>query len=657
MRCVWSGCVRRGLAAILLCALAAGASAEPARAADTQAWDAASSLAASPTPPGLWLVWNARSEDPAAALERLERSGFRVAVALPPHVYYVRRESGSGSGSLLPMGFSFQEGGPAESSAPRAVAGPLDAPGQRLDAPGDIDLDPFQGREDVFPPIHPGSAPLRNRIARAGTFQGLPFGARWTDTSEFMIGRVAVSILFPESDGTTDPNRYDWTPALRDSVIRSAVRGLAKWSGFAASHGIALSFAIEVHAGLATRYEPIERTLAEEDNWIQDVLAGYAGYRSDALTLEYDVANAARSRLGAQWSVLFFAVQNDTDPDGAFPDGYFSHARLGGPFFVTPINNLNTRSASLDYYIEHEIAHSFWALDEHFPSDGWWSCQLTTGYLNQPNFNSVVPAPGYCGYRRGCLMYANYPDSLCDYTQRQIGWADRDGNGTPDLLETRPDVLPDSFEYRTVAGSPITLRGQALEIALPNQNPYHYFLGDTISIASIDSVIYRVNGGPANRASPLDGVFDSGREFFTATLPALPPGDYAVEWVAWNSNGLRGLDSRYTYVSLRAPSTPAVAGGGASASRALSLRVGPTPSPGPVRFTLGAPPGGRGWGRIHDVRGREVARWRLEIPSSGTADWRWEGRVAGGAALPSGLYFVSIEIDGAILKRRLVISR
>ena len=653
MRCALSGCVRPGLTAIILCALAA--SAGHSYAAETQAWDAASSLAASASPPGLRLVWNSGSEDPAAALDRLERAGFPVAVALPPHVYYVRADGASRS--LLPIGFSFQEDGRAETAARQVAVGPPDAPEPRVSAAVGVDLDPFQGRNDAFPPIRLGSSPLRNRIARGGMLQGLPFGARWFDTSEFMIGRVAVSILFPESDGTTDPNRYNWTPALRDSVIRSAVRGLAKWSGFAASHGIALSFAIEVHAGLATRYEPIDRTVAEEDNWIEDVLAGYAGYRSDALTLEYDVANATRSRLGAQWSVLLFAVQNDTDPDGAFPDGYFSHARLGGPFFVTPVNNMNSTSATLDFYIEHEIAHSFWALDEHFPSNGWWSCQLTTGYFNQPNSNSVVPAPGYCGYRRGCLMYANYPDSLCDFTQRQIGWADLDGNGIPDLIETHPAVFPDSSEYRTVAGSPITLRGKALEVAIPNQNPYHYFLGDSISIASIDSVRYRVDGGPANRAVPSDGTFDSGREWFTATLPVLPPGDYVVEWEAWNSNGLKNAESQFTTVSLRAPSAPAGAGGGASASRGLSLRVGPTPSPGPVRFTLRAPPGSRGWGRIHDVRGREVARWRLEVPSSGTADWRWEGRVAGGATLPSGLYFVSIEIDGATLKRRLVISR
>ena len=205
-------------------------------------------------------VWCDASEDPAGALARLQRSGVEVAVALPPHLYYVREKTGAGE--VLPAGFGFRGSPGAATDRTRALA-----PALPLPEPGESDL--FFGASDALPPLPAAAAA---RIARAGAGSGLPFGARWGDTSEFMIGRVAVSILFPESDGTTDPNLYDWTPALRDSVVRSAVRGLAKWSSFAAVRGIPLTFAIEVHYGLATRYEPITRTVADEDTWIQDVL-------------------------------------------------------------------------------------------------------------------------------------------------------------------------------------------------------------------------------------------------------------------------------------------------------------------------------------------------------------------------------------------------
>jgi len=486
-------------------------------------------------------VWYDVAGDPASILDRLRRAGLEVAVAIPPHLYYVR-ETGRVR-ATLPMGFRFR-GEPGPAPDPRVASGRSRSPS----ASGASDLF-FQGTSDALPPLLQPST--THRMERAATVYGLPFGARWFDTSEFMIGRVAVSILFPESDGSLDPNLYDWTPALRDSVVRSAVRGLARWSSFASTRGVPLTFAIEAHFGLATKYEPIRRTVAEEDNWIQDVLMGYLGYKSDVITLAYDAANRARSRQGAQWAALLIAVQDDSSSTGTFPDGLFSHARLGGPYFVTPVKNAGVAlgGATLDSYIEHEMAHIFWALDEHIPSSGWWSCVLTTGYLNVPNSNSVVPTDGYCGSSVHCVMKGNYPDEACLFTQGQIGWWDRDNNGKPDLLESRAAVAPDSDQYRTTAGTPITFRGRALEVALGNQNPYHYFFGDSISEAIVDSVVFSINHGPTQQAFPVDGVFDSGREYFTVTIPPLPVGDYTVEWSAWNSNGAiyyLGKESSFT---------------------------------------------------------------------------------------------------------------
>ena len=583
----------------------------------------AASLRQSPAPEGLRLIWHDGSEDGAATMDQLTRAGFKVAIAIPPHVFYVR-ETGSGR-AAAPT---------AEDTAP----------------------DLFQGRDDVLPAYPRG--PIRS-IARTATPHGLLFGTRWRDTSEFMIGRTAVSILFPESDGTVDPNHYDWTPALRDSVIRSAVRGLAHWTTFAARRGLDVSFALEVHAGLSTRYEPIDRPSGAEDIWIQDVLTGYLGYKSDAQTLAYNEANAVRSRLGASWGVVLFAVQDDTSPTGQFPDGAISHARLGGPYFVTPVKNAGAAlgGATLDTYIEHEMAHMFWALDEHLPSSGWWACSLTTGYLNTPNYNSLVPAAGYCGTPPvQCLMKGNYPDSVCVYTQGQIGWADRDQNGTPDLLETHPAAFPDSDQYHAVAGAAINLHGHALEVPLWNQNPYEFFSGDSISLATVDSVRYSIDRGPWVSVPPADGVYDSGREYFNATIPPLPPGTYVVDWEAWNSSGIRSFNNLTTTITLRAPSSPAGSGGDNSGSPGVSLRCGPTPSAGTVRFTLLARPGSQGWATLHDVSGRLTARWLVTVPSSGLADWSWTARLAGGATLPSGLYFLSLDIGGTVLKRRLVIS-
>jgi len=649
MRFVWSAFAdRRAGPSALIAAIALSLCGNAAAGEGTK-WDAAASLGAHPAPRGLVAVTAVGVQDPKTALDRLASAGFRVAVAVPPSLYYVLRD---GAPAALPPGF--------------AVSGGAETPGPSEDSlsPAASISDVFGVQADALPPLtlRPERAGARRAAAtKADAIAGLPWGARWYDTSEFMMGRVAVAIMFPESDGSLDPNKYDWTPALRDSVVRSAVRGLAKWTVFAARRGIDLTFAIETHAGLATRYEPIDRPVSEEENWIQDALTSYLGYRSDTRTMCYEVANGARARLGAQWAAIVFAVNNG-DPDSTFPDGYIAHSPLGGPYFVAPINNLKT-SATLDYYMEHEMAHIFWALDENaFSPNAWWSCTLATGYLNQYNFNSAIPSYQYCSALRGylnprqCVIYGNYPDSVCHYTEAQVGWADRDANGALDMLETHPIVVPDSSIYRAVAGEPITLKGYALERPLANENPYHYGEGDSISIARIDSVAAQIDVVGRVRPPAIDGAYDSGREYFAVTLDPLPPGEYVVQWNAWNSSGKSLRSTLLTGIILSAPSAPTGILDEASHPK-TSLAAGPVPARGPVRFALTAAPGTAAVVRIHDVQGRVVASWILDLPASGRIDWRWDGRVGGGAPAPSGLYFATVETDGARVTRRVVISR
>ena len=625
MRFVWFGFVSGILGASLAAA--------PCDGAPTAAWNAAAALERAPAPPGTALVVSTGgSQD---EIRRLEDAGFRVAVAVPPRLYYVRTDGSSGA--TLPSGLAFARTAPAATVAADPVS------------------DPFQGREDVLRGAWSRGTRSNTQTLRSGTLQGTPFGARWTDTSEIMIGRVALEILFPESDGTVDPDKYDWTPALRDSVVRAAVRAAARWNTFAARRGVPLTFALETRAGLATRYEPIEHTVSDEGTWIQDVLTPITGYKADAMTLAYDLANAARARLGAQWGVILFAVRND-HADSTFADGNISHAILGGPYFVTPLNNLNTLSATLDFYIEHELAHSFWALDEHFPSTGWWDCRLTTGYLNQLNTNSVVPGFSTC-HSRGCVMYANQPDSLCPYTQNQVGWADLTGNGIPDFMEQHTGVFPDSAIYRTGAGQTVVLRGRATVATLPNVNPWEYGVRDTITLGTVDSVFYKLDGEAPISAVPMDGAFDTAEERFAVTLPPLGLGDHLVEWQAVNSNGIFDAHAATTQVSIHATASPAGSGAGVGGSSAPSLRLGPTPSAGSVRFHLTGAPGEAARATIFDVRGRLVFDRTIAIGPSGDTDWLWDGRAPQGALLSSGLYFVRVELDGVILQRRLVLSR
>jgi hypothetical protein len=584
-------------------------------------------------------------------IRALERAGYRVEVAVAPHTFFVR-EAG---GSALPSGFVDVTPGAAAPVMRVAAPRPSGADGATLLGGGPAD-DPFGGRSDALPHLRSSES----RRARAGSFlsssslESLPYGAGWESTSELMVGSVAVPILFPESDGTVDPDRFDWTPALRDSVVRSAVRGLLRWTSLAAARGVPLSFVLEVHPPMPTRYEPIDRPVSQEFSWIEDTLEPLLGYQGDAALMAYDFANAARARLGTQWAALVFAVQNDTDADGSFPDGFIAHAQLGGPWFVVPVNNLNTTSAALDFYMEHEMTHMFWALDEFPAVNAWWSCSYFTGYFNQPNWNSAVPIARYCGVDDRCVMKGNYPDSLCALTERQVGWVDEGGNGVLDLYETRPSVRPDSTRYRVVAGGTMVVRGVASDVAHPNRNPFLFGEGDSITLATIDSLWHRMDGGPWVAAPVEDGRFDEGSERFAITIPAPAVGAHRMEFLARNSSGFTGLAPDSLPVTVSGGS--AVGPPGGTSSRP-SLAASPTPSAGLVRFALRAAAGTEAVARLYDVAGREARSWRLEVPSSGVVEWEWDGRPARGGIRAGGIYFLSVRAGGESLSRRVVLLR
>ena len=586
------------------------------------------------------------SGDARATVDALERAGYHVDVAVLPSTFFVRPRA---SHVALPAGLA--DVTPVVSEAPLAPAAPgLDGPVAPLAAPADP-TDPFGGRGDALPPLAPPPASGPN--AAPPMPSGLPQGAHWRDTSELMIGRVAVPILFPESDGSYDANLYDWTPALRDSVIRSATRGLLKWTALAAARDVPLTFLIEVHPSLPTGYEPITRTVAQEEDWIADALKPLAGYGGEGEKEAYDVANAARARLGTQWAALIFAVQNDKDPDGTFPDGFIAHANLGGPWYVVPVNNLNTQSAALDFYMEHEMTHLFWALDEFPSNSAWWSCTLTTGYFNWPNSNSSIPTSGYCGEDDRCLMKGNYPDSVCASTLGQVGWADRDLSGTLDLFETRPSVRTDSLHYGNMPGVPIHVTGIVGDVAFPNLNPFLFGAGDSITIATIDSLWYRIDGSAWTPLGSDDGVLDTGSERFSLTLN-LPVGDHVLFLLARNSSGLTGLAPDSVAVVVSGSSGPPGVGGGSPPAR---VTAAPTPSRGPVHLSLRAAPGARATAEIFDAAGRRVRSWTMRLPDSGEAQWDWNGSGEAGAPLGSGVYFLRARWAGGALTRRLVLLR
>jgi hypothetical protein len=397
------------------------------------------------------------------------------------------------------------------------------------------------------------------------------------------------------------------------------------------------------------------RPVSQEELWIEDMLRPIVGYRGDAVTMSYEVANGVRARLGTQWAGLVFAVQDDSSATGFFPDGLIAHARLGGPWFVIPVNNARSTSATLDYYMRHEVTHLFWALDEYPANNAWWSCALATGYFNRPNWNSDIPLPGYCEPHVDCLMRGNWPNALCGRTAEQVGWVDADQSGLLDYYETRPLVTPDSTRYRLSAGNALFLHGKSGETALPNVNPYRSYSGDSISVSVIDSIFYRVDLGPWISIPASDGTFDEGEELFDLTLAPLAIGAHTIEWQARNSNGRLAAANAVTAVTVSG-SAGAIDAPDSGVPGALTLAVFPSPGRGPIRFSVGGGRGGAAVVRLWSATGRLARSWRV-APGATSGAWTWDGRLADGQRAASGIYFVTVESGGERVRRRLVYFR
>lgn len=89
----------------------------------------------------------------------------------------------------------------------------------------------------------------------------------------------------------------------------------------------------------------------------------------------------------------------------------------------------------------------------------------------------------------------------------------------------------------------------------------------------------------------------------------------------------------------------------------MLLSAGPNPSTGPVVIRYRLPSAGSAVLEIFDPSGALVRRFMQESQPSGSHEIRWNGRDGAGRAVPSGVYMTRIEMDGRVMKGRVVLAR
>jgi hypothetical protein len=423
---------------------------------------------------------------------------------------------------------------------------PYEVPDQNIRADknlNDIDIMNLVIPNDIFL----ASMPARNFSSSSRSNTPKP-GIE--DQSDFMIGTVAVTVIFPESDGSYDSQSENWSQTRMQECIDEINTGLSWWEGQIPSGH--LKFKVITYGNAAgkyetqtTKYEPIRRISDDQQYWMDEILSNLGFTGTTHLDKGKMLNNYVREKEKTDWAYTIWVVDSLNDPDGYFKEGDMAaYALFGGPFVVMTYKNGNYGIAQMNRVIAHETGHIFYALDEYVGSlsDG----SSMSGYLNIINGN----------YNKStCVMEIVALLSACTYTKQQIGWRDSDGDGILDPIDTFPKTELLSH-YTTPSNKNIlTYNGSSVEVPLKNNNPNHpgHELND-VSINTIQNVQYRIDGGLWQDAPSTDGKFDNATEQFTFTTPKIADGNHKIEVRSQNSVG--NWETTYSADTVTIDTTP-----------------------------------------------------------------------------------------------------
>lgn len=251
-------------------------------------------------------------------------------------------------------------------------------------------------------------------------------------TSEYMIGRVAVSIIFPESDGSIDSSTENWTD-IEIALMLQKIEGALDW-WTARELRAHLDFVYEWEI-VPVSYEPINRPSWDEGLWIHEVML-QKGMPADLTYFDQarQFNHALLANYGSDHAFTIFVIDSSNDRDNRFSNDYFAYAYMGGPFTVMTYGNNGYGPHNMDAVAAHEIGHIFGAIDQYYSAQQ--PCTRKAGYLDVENQNSQY---GNCAIDEPSIMrgqvwpYRN--DTIDEYARGQVGWRDSDGDGILDPVD------------------------------------------------------------------------------------------------------------------------------------------------------------------------------------------------------------------------------
>lgn len=281
-----------------------------------------------------------------------------------------------------------------------------------------------------------------------------------TQTSVFMVGSVAVEVVFVES--TTGPE--NWTEPEITKVKSEVMNALNWWTLAAGSPEelggpprppAHLTWDVNYHTPfngssdkVKVPMEPIQTSVGfAADSWMQDVAGAFTGSPPSESAIRA-WADGARNVPGEEtdWGFILFIVDSSNDADGRFDlDQKYGGAALNGPWAVVTSDAGDMGTDSLEVVIAKMVGHVFGAGDESYDGETDQGCQNDEyyGYLRVQHSNcqrEVSSAPSLM--LSGADMVDAYKKfNLSDEARWQVGWRDLDGpegegDGVYDVIDT-----------------------------------------------------------------------------------------------------------------------------------------------------------------------------------------------------------------------------
>lgn len=375
---------------------------------------------------------------------------------------------------------------------------------------------------------------------------------RFYQNAEFMLGNIVVNMILPESISQYH-NTEDWSSQRISDAIKGAIAALLTFQENCPE--ARMNFIIRSYKQAPTYYECIDYPFENRSGWVRSVIAGihpeWFSYYDPDYVVVHNFNNAALDYYQADWVFSMFIVSAEHALYHMFPDSrQIAFAYLGGPFLVCPFPAGDyyfdsDESRRLAAYLQREIAHIFWALDEGQIGRG--DCTNRSGYLSYENGNKIDDViAGFpvntCDHIESCLMLSPewYGGVICNYTAGHMGLVDADENGVPDVFDSSPTIqFETGAAAETLVVDTFTIRGKAISVPIPNQNQKQDTTKWNDYACPLKDAVMNVNGFGNLLLLPEDGRWDSIEEDLVIPLTDLSVGLTSVAIQIRNTAGFK----------------------------------------------------------------------------------------------------------------------